>query len=77
MVVALMIKNETLVKEIDKLQKIGKESKAKKQYVELLKEKNRKLKHQVSRSYMWERLILWRFIVFGVVVATVKAVGGR
>jgi len=40
MMVALMIKNEALANEIDKLQKIGEESKAEKQYVKLLKEKN-------------------------------------
>ena len=38
--VALMIKNEALANEIDKLQKIGEESKAEKQYVKLLKQKN-------------------------------------
>jgi len=75
MVVALMIKNEALANESDKLQKIREESKAEKQYVRLLKEKNRKLKHQLSRPQMWERLILLGLIVFGV-VAVVKAIWG-
>jgi len=73
MVVALINKNKALANEIHKLQKIG--AKAEKQYLKLLKEKNRKLKHQLSRSQIWERLILWGFIVIGVVIAVVKAVG--
>jgi len=50
MVVALIIKNETFANEIDKLQKIGEESKPEKSFVKLPKEKNRKLKHQLIEN---------------------------
>lgn len=44
MVVALMLKNESLSNEIEKLQKVGQERKTEKESVRLLKKKNRKLK---------------------------------
>jgi len=50
MVVASLVKNDSLGNEIDELHKVGVERKAKKQSLRLLKEKNKRLKLQVNVS---------------------------
>ena len=44
MVVSFIVKNETLDNEIEKLQKVGRERKIKKESVGMLNENNRRLK---------------------------------
>lgn len=73
----MIIKNETLLDEIEMLQKMKKEADDHREDMKMLKNKNARLKLEVKGYQFKDRMIKWVIIVCVVVAVGIFVVGGK
>ena len=77
MIVALLLKNEWLVVEIEALQKLKREREDGKQELKRLKDQNDKLQVKVHGYQMMERILMWSLLPCLLVIAIAIGAGGE